>query len=161
MKNCIIFHSYTGITRGVAEKVQAACGGDLVEVKPRKKYSTLTAYTVGCLRARNEEAEPIDPGSIDAAPYDLLVMGTPVWAFKSTPAINAAINALTNCEGKKAVIFATCGGQPGDTLAVMKRALGEKGVDVVGQFVFNRQDVKDEKKIGALTASVTEAGNPG
>lgn len=161
MKNCIIFHSYTGITRGVAEKVKAACGGNLVEVTPRKSYSTLTAYTVGCLRARNEEAEPIEPGSIDAAPYDLLVIGTPVWAFKSTPATNAAINALKNCEGKKAVVFATCGGQPGDTIAVMKRALGEKGVEVVGEFVFNRKDPAEKKKIDALIASVSNTGNPG
>lgn len=161
MKNGIIFHSYTGITRGVAEKVQAACGGDLVEVTPMQKWNTLTAYTIGCLRARNEEAEPIEPGSIDVAAYDLLVIGTPVWAFRSTPATNAAINALKNCEGKNAVIFATCGGQPGDTLAVMKRALGEKGVEVVGEFVFNRKDLEDEKKISALNAAIIQAGNSG
>jgi flavodoxin len=158
MKNCIIFHSYTGITRGVAEKVQAACGGELVEVKPRQSYSTLTAYTIGCLRARNEEAELIEPGSIDVSSYGLLVIGTPVWAFKSTPATNAAINALKNCEGKKAVIYATCGGQAGDTLSIMKNALQKKGVDVLGEFVFNRKELRENKKTDALITSVTNAG---
>ncbi|MBP1929764.1 flavodoxin [Methanolinea mesophila] len=161
MKTCIIFHSYTGITRGVAEQVQAACGGDMIEVKPRQKYSTLTAYTVGCLRARNEEAEPIEPAYIDVAGYDLLVIGTPVWAFKSTPAVNGAINALEHCDGKKGIIFATCGGKAGDTTAILKRALTEKGVDVMREFVFDRKDLSDDTKVKALIEAVRTVGNAG
>lgn len=158
MKACIIFHSYSGITRGVAEKIQASTGGDLVEVHPRKPYTTLTAYSFGCLRARGEEAEPIEPAVIDVAPYDLVVMGTPVWAWKSTPATNAAINALQNCLGKKGVIFATCGSQEGETLAIMKKALEQKGVTVVGEFVFTRRDIADDQKIAALIQAVSAAG---
>ena len=51
MKTSIIYHSYSGITRGIAEKIQKACGGDLIEVKPKQNYSSLTAYTLGCYRA--------------------------------------------------------------------------------------------------------------
>jgi flavodoxin len=159
MKNCIIFHSYTGITRGVAEKVQEACGGELVEVKPRQDYSKLTAYTVGCLRARNEEAEPVEPESIDVSACNLLVIGTPVWAFKSTPATNGAINALKNCEGKRAIVYATCGGSAGDTISIMRKALEMKGVIIVGEFVFDRKDLRDRKKTDALIEAVTKAGN--
>jgi flavodoxin len=159
MKNCIIFHSYTGITRGVAEKVQATCGGDMVEVKPRQNYNKLTAYTIGCLRARNEEAEPVEPESIDVSAYDLLVIGSPVWAFRPTPATNGAINALKNCDGKMAILYATCGGQAGDTIATMKKALEKKGVNVVGMFVFDRKDLKEHKKTDALIEAVTTAGN--
>jgi len=159
MKNCIIFHSYTGITRDVAEKVQAACGGELVEVKPRQNYNRLTAYTLGCLRARNEEAEPVEPASIDVSACDLVVIGSPVWAFKSTPATNGAINALKNCEGKRAILYATCGGQAGDTISIMKKALEKKGVNVVGEFVFDRKDLKEHKKTDSLIEAVTNAGN--
>ncbi len=161
MKNCIIFHSYTGITRGVAEKVQAACGGELVEVKPRQNYNKLTAYTVGCLRARNEEAEPVEPASIDASSCNLLIIGSPVWAFRSTPAANGAINALKNCEGKRAIVYVTCGGQAGDTIPVMKKALMRKGVNVVGEFVFDRKDLSTRTKVDALIAAVNSAGEAG
>ena len=51
MSRCIIFHSYSGITRGVARKVRAACGGDLIEVKPKKNYNALTVYPLGGYRA--------------------------------------------------------------------------------------------------------------
>lgn len=158
MKTCIIFHSYTGITRGVAERIKAACGGELLEVQPRQAYSKLTAYTTGCLRARRGEADPIDPEIIDAGVSDVIVLGTPVWAFKPTPAINGAISALQNCDGKKAVIFATCGGQAGDTTTVIKKALEAKGVKVVAEFTFNKNDVSDEKKIADLVAAVKSAG---
>jgi hypothetical protein len=48
-----------------------------------------------------EELDPIEPETIDVSVSDLVVIGTPVWAFKATPAINAAIAALKGCDGKK------------------------------------------------------------
>ena len=157
MKITIVFHSYSGITRGIAEKVQAACGGDLVEVRPKKNYSTLTAYTVGCLRARNGEKDPIDPETIDVSGSDLIVIGTPVWAFKATPAVNGAVAALTGCSGKKAVLFATCGGKAGETLPILTKSLEEKGVRVQGGVLFTKNEVNDPAKIGELIAAVKAA----
>lgn len=157
MKIGIIFHSYSGITRSIAERVQAATGGDLIEARPRRPYTTLTAYSFGCIRARAEEAEPIEPSTIDVAPYDLIVLGTPVWAWKTTPATNAAINALQNCAGKRAVVFATCGSQAGDAIPIMERALGKKGVSVVGHMVFSRKDATGDQKIAGLIHMVNTA----
>lgn len=154
MKITIIFHSYSGITRGIAERIQAACSGDLVEVKPKTPYNKLTAYTTGSMRARREEADPVDPGEIDLASSDLIVIGTPVWFWKTTPVTNGAIRALKNCQGKKAVVFATCGSKAGDAIQIMRRALQEKGVTIVGEFVLTRKDIGDEKKIAALIGSV-------
>ena len=101
MKTTIIYHSYSGITRGIAEKIQKACGGDLVEVTLKQNYSSISAYTLGCYRAMKEEADPIDPETIDVSASDLLVIGTPVWAFKATPAVNAAISALRGVKGRR------------------------------------------------------------
>lgn len=157
MKTSIIFHSYSGITRGIALKVQAACSGDLIEVSPKTKYSTLTAYTLGCMRARNEECDPINPDTIDVSSSDLIVIGTPVWAWKATPPVNAAVAALTGCNGKKAVIFATCGGKPGETLLLLKKKLEAKGVRVTGDFVFAKKDVEDPEKVNGLIAAVNAA----
>jgi flavodoxin len=160
MKTSIIYYSYSGITRGIAEKIQKACGGDLIEVKSKEHYSKLTAYTLGSYRAMKMECDPIEPETIDVSPSDLIVIGTPVWAFKATPAINAAIAALNGCIGKKAVIFATCGGSAKDTLAIMKNALEAKGVTVVGQFVLTQKEVEDEQKTKVLIDSINAANKP-
>lgn len=157
MKTCIIYHSYSGVTRGIAEKINATCGGDLVEVKPKDNYSTLTAYSVGCIRARKEVCDPIIPDTIDVSLYDLIVIGTPVWAWKATPAINGAIAALKGCEGKKAVIFATCGSSAKETLPIMKKALEKRGVRVSGELVLNKSEIAGNEKINELFSLIREA----
>lgn len=157
MKTTIIFHSYSGITRGIAERIQAACEGDLIEVNPKTPYNKLTAYTTGSMRARREEADPVEPGEIDLASSDLIVLGTPVWFWKTTPVINGAIGALKNGQGKKAVVFATCGSKAGEAIPIMKRALQEKGVTVVGEFVLTRKDIGNEQKIAGLVDAVKAA----
>jgi len=159
MKTSIIYYSYSGITRSIAEKIQKSCGGDLIEVKSKENYSALTAYTLGCYRAMKEECDPIVPETIDVFASDLVVIGTPVWAFKATPAINAAIAALKGCDGNKAVIFATCGSSAKDTLPILKKALEAKGVTVIGQFLFNKKEIEEGQKINILIDSVNAAKN--
>jgi flavodoxin len=154
MKTSIIYHSYSGITRGIAEKIQEGCGGDLIEVKVKKDYSTITAYSLGCYRAMKEECDPVEPESIDVSTSDLVVIGTPVWAFKATPAINAAIAALKGCDGKKAVIFATCGSSAKDTLRILKKALAAKGVSVIGEYVLTRKEIAEGQKVDDLVAGI-------
>jgi len=157
MKTSIIFYSYSGITRGIAEKIQKACGGDLIEIKSKEHYSKITAYTLGAFRAMKGECDPIEPETIDVSESDLIVIGTPVWAFKTTPAINAAVGALQGCGGKKAVIFATCGGSAKETLPILQKALEAKGVAVVGQTVLNQKEIGDEQMIRMLTDSINAA----
>jgi NAD(P)H-dependent FMN reductase len=157
MSRCIIFHSYSGVTRRIAKKVKTACGGDLIEVKPQKKYNAFTVYARGGYRAMKGEQDPIEPKKIDVSGYDMIVIGTPVWAWKPTPVINAAIAALKGSEGKKAILYATCTGQAGETIEIMRKALEGKGVNVAGDMVFGKKDVKDGKKINELIVMVNAA----
>ena len=154
MKTSVIYHSYSGNTRSVAERVSASCEGTLIELKPLNNYSTLTAYTIGCYRAMKGISDPIEPAEIDVSSDDMIVIGTPVWAGKATPPINAAVEALKGCMGKKAVIFATCGGQERDTLPILKKSLEAKGVNVVGEFVFDKKGLKDQDRINAMITTI-------
>ena len=97
---CVVFYSYTGVTRGVAERIRNACGCDLVEVKTLTEYSAFTAYTTGVLHSRRGVPDPILPERIDVSRYDLLVIGTPVWAWKPAPAINAAVRLSAARKGR-------------------------------------------------------------
>jgi flavodoxin len=159
MKTSVIYNSYTGNTRGIAEQIHEACGGDLVEVKSLQYSSRFTAYTIGCYRATKEECDRIEPASIDISASDCVVIGTPVWGRKATPAINGAVAALIGCEGKPVVIFATCGGKAGNTLPILAKALAAKGMTVAGQFVFTREDTRDAERVNALISKVKETGS--
>ncbi|RPI40574.1 MAG: ArsR family transcriptional regulator [Methanoregulaceae archaeon] len=158
MKTSIIYHSYSGNTRSVVENVHAACGGDLVEVKLTRDYSRITAYTLGCYRAMKGLCDPIEQKAIDVAAADVIVIGTPVWAGKATPAINTAVAALEGCRGKNAVIFATCGKDGGETLPIIKNALETKGAKVTGEFVFDRAGLKDPDRINAMISAIKTSG---
>lgn len=149
-----IFYSYSGVTRGIAEKIQKGCGGDLVEVTAVKPYSSITAYSKGCYRAMKGEADAVKPAAIDVSGSDLIVIGTPVWAFRAAPPVNGAVQALIGCEGKTAVIFATCGADAKDTLTHLEEALTAKGVQVRVKTVLDKNDVQDAEKVGALVAAV-------
>lgn len=153
MKTVILYHSFSGVTRGIAERVQATTGADLVEVRPVHACSRLSAYTRGSLRARGGKADAVEPGSVDVGAYDRVVVGTPVWAGRATPVIAGALVGLTGIERKRTVIFATCGAQPGEALAQLRAALEAKGAAVVGAFSFSTRELGDEAKIGALAAS--------
>lgn len=152
-----IFYSHSGITGGVAQKIQDTCGGGLVEVAPVKPYSKITAYSQGCRKAMKGECDDITPASIDVSESDVIVMGTPVWASRAVPPVNAAVEALTGCEGKTAILFATCKGMPKDTLPILAEALAAKGVKVAGEYVLTKNDVQDTEKIDALIAAVKSA----
>lgn len=154
MKISIVFNSYTGNTRTIGEEIRNACGGDLIEVRSKKPYSKMMAYTLGCYRAAKEQCDPIEPVTIDVSSSDCIILGTPVWAGKATPAINSAIAALKGCEGKKAVIYATCGKKADDTLRILKTMLTARGVTVTGEWEFTRADIIEGKKVKALISDI-------
>lgn len=143
IRACVIFYSYTGVTRGVSEAIRQSSGCDLIEVRTRKEYSAFTAYTTGVLRSRKGACDQIVPDEIDVSPYDLVFIGSPVWAWKPAPAINAAVRALKGCEGKMAVIFVTCCENPGEALPLLKKALSAKGARVVAEISLLKEDTEN------------------
>lgn len=154
VRTLIVYHSHSGRTHALAEQVCDASGGDLVEVKPQTPYGMLSVYSRGTSRARHREADAIDPAVIDAAAYDRIVIGTPVWGGHPTPVINGAVAALQGAEGKSAVLFATCGYSPGESFPVLRAALAARGVNVIGEFSFARKELGDIARIGALVEAV-------
>ena len=150
IRACVIFYSYSGITRGIAEGIRNASGCDLIDVRTKKQYTSFSVYTKGVLRSRKMGCDPIEPAEINVSDYDFLIIGTPVWAWKPAPAINAAIRALKGCEGKKAVIFTTCCNQPGEALPIMSKALADRGVRIMAEISMNAEDTKNPDAGGEL-----------
>jgi multimeric flavodoxin WrbA len=157
MAICYVYHSETGHTRKLIEKCAAAAGGDKIEVKDLKNYNRITKFVRGLRRARQGLLDPIDPQEIEVTKYQVVVISSPVWGGMPTPAINAAIRALKGTEGKKAIIVVTCGGNPGQSTAVMQKALEEKKMIISGSMAFTGRDLRDEERVNSLIALVKKA----
>jgi flavorubredoxin len=126
-------------------------------VYDRSQYFALTRFFVRCKRARGEEINPVEPVSIDVSGYDLLAFGSPVWAYKPTPVIHAAIAALKGCEGTTAVAFFTHGGKPGQTEEVIKKWIDVRGMHFAGVYGITAKQVEDEKVNAELVKIVKAA----
>ncbi len=157
MKICIIYHSETGNTRHVAQHLSSAFDSKLIEVSETASHSQLTRFLVWCKMARGEELTKIRPESIDVSDYDLVVFGSPVWAFKPTPAIHTSITMLKGCMGKPAVAFSTHGGRPGQTNEIFKKWIEARGMVFAGVTNINQKDVENVKMNKELVALVSSA----
>ena len=157
MKICIIYHSETGNTRHVAQHLSFAFDSKLVEINDIEPYSRLTRFLVRCKMARGEELTKTEPESVDVSGYDLIVFGSPVWAFKPTPAIHTAIVNLKGCMGKPAVAFSTHGGRPGQTDEIFKKWIEARGMVLAAATSINQNDIENDKKTKELVALVSSS----
>ena len=158
MKILCIYHSETGNTHSVMEALSKATGADLIRVRDLAGYGKATMYLLGAPRVRKGEIAAIDPDAIDLSGYEIIILGSPVWAFRPTPAANAMIQALTNCSGKKAVLVCTSGGAPGETLNLMETHAKERGMEILGGFHvgFSMRGGRNEEEMAALVQAVTK-----
>ena len=94
MNTLIVYYSYSGHTKAIAEGLATAQGAALAEVRDAKRPGKFKAYSVGCLAALRGKAWPILPLSADFAACDHLVLLSPVWAGNPPPAVKAALALL-------------------------------------------------------------------
>ena len=154
MKICIIYHSETGNTRHVAQHIASAFDTQLIEVSDTVSYNRLTRFLVLCKMANREEKTVIEPASVDISGFDLVVFGSPVWVFKPTPVIYAAIDGLKGCMGKPAFAFSTHGGRPGKTDEIFKKWIEKRGMVPVAITYIHQNDRENQKKTKELVALV-------
>jgi len=106
MRNLIVYYSWTGNTEVVAGVIHSLVSGDLKkieEVKMRKGGLGFAGAAFSALFGFKSKLKPTD---INMDDYDTIYLGTPVWASRSTPAINSFID-MYNFRDKKVYLFLT------------------------------------------------------
>jgi len=109
MKSVILYYSRTGKTRFLAEKLRDELGADLVEIKDLKKRVGLSGFVGGVRDARLGLKTEVAPSSFDLSNYELVIFGTPVWAYSPTPAVSTFLDKC-NLVNKKVILFVTSRG---------------------------------------------------
>jgi len=100
MKTLVIFYSYTGDTKAIAQQLAEKDSLDIVEIQDIDRPGSIKAYTVGCYYAMLGRSWPIHPLSVDLETYDHYILLAPVWAGRIPPAMSAVLENLP--EGKTA-----------------------------------------------------------
>ena len=110
MKSLVVYYSRTGNARFVAETIAAEIGADIEEVIDLKKRSGALGFLGGGFAARFGKRTKIAPSKKSPAGYDLVIVGTPVWAGRPSPAITTYLRN-NDLSGKKVAVFFSRGGK--------------------------------------------------
>ena len=110
MKSLVVYYTRTGNARFAAETIAAEIGADVEEIVDMKNRSGKLAYLTGGSDARRGKETEIAPTKKSPADYDLLIVGTPVWASRPSPAVTTYLKK-NNLAGKKVALFFTQGGK--------------------------------------------------
>ena len=93
MKKLVVFYSYTGHTKMIAESIQRKLNCDILEIKPFKPYSTDYQTVVDEEQNNSSVGKTPDIQKIDKNlnDYDEIIIGTPVWWYTIAPVIRTFI----------------------------------------------------------------------
>jgi len=110
MKKLVVFYSLSGNTEIVAKTIAKELKADLYRVEEVRKRNRFLVYMTGGFAAIRNKCSEIKPVALNLHDYDLIFLGSPIWASRPVPAINAFISN-TDFENKKTITFLTMGGE--------------------------------------------------
>ncbi len=148
MKSIIVYFSYAGNTRKTSLLLREYLSGRWeVEMAELKAKDEAAGFLGQCGRAFWHKQADIEPINFDFSAFDLICLGTPVWAFGPAPAVNTFLDKCKGVSGKEAILFTTYGSGTGNErcLNYMQQILIKKGIKTFKRFSVqqNKVDNKD------------------
>ena len=137
MKVAIVYYSMSGNTKYAADKIAEQLKGsaevERIEILPEKAYPDKGAkkFFWGGKSAVMGETPKLEPYEFDAALYDGIIIGTPVWASNCAPPIRTFLTEHAGELKEKKLGMYVCysGGGAEKAIAKMKKCIGtEDGV---------------------------------
>ena len=144
-KKIVVYYSYTGHTKMIAESIQKKLGCDILEIKPSKPYSS-DYQTVVDEEQNNESAKKtpeIEKINVDLNNYDEIIIGSPVWWYTIVPVIRTFLkeNDLSN---KIIKPYATNAGWLGRTFQEIKNLCPNSKVENGMNIVFTEDYTENQ-----------------
>lgn len=106
MKSLVVYYSRTGNTKFIAETIAAELGSDIEEVFDLKSREDSECWRSAGLDATTGKSTYIAQTAKNPHDYDLLIIGSPVWAWGPTAAIRTYLSK-NDLSGKKVGLFFT------------------------------------------------------
>lgn len=107
MKTLIVYYSRTNVTKKIAEMIRKELNCDIEEITDGDKYKGKIGYMKGGMNASMGRTSDINPITKNPADYDLVIIGTPVWASNMCTPIYTYLLKY-NQQIKNMASFCTC-----------------------------------------------------
>jgi multimeric flavodoxin WrbA len=148
MKSIIVYYSFTGNTKEVSailsEYLKEKGQVETIELKDLNENGRFFSQAAKAFRHKRAEIESVN---FELKDYDLICLGTPVWAFGPTPAINTYLDKCFGIENKEIILFTTYGSGTGNErcLNYMQGLLAKKGAKSFRRFSIQQFKVGDKE----------------
>ena len=150
MSKLVVYFSYTGNTRMIANKIKEKLNCDILEIKTVVPYSN--DYDTVVNDEHNSEASNYLPEiqdiSLDLSKYNEIILGTPVWWYRPVPAIRTFLTQ-NDLSGKVIKPFATNAGWLGRTFKEIKTLCPDSevadGINIVFESYSDKLVIKEQE----------------
>jgi flavodoxin len=113
MKALVVYYSRSGNTRFAAEKISQEIVGDIEEIVDKKRRKGPLGFLICGFDATIGRVTEISEMKRSPRDYDLIVVGTPMWNKRITPAVRTYLKHNNFLE-KKVALFCTSLGSQSD-----------------------------------------------
>lgn len=115
MRRAVVYYSLSENTKEAAEMIASKIGADIYRIGTKKKMPKSFASQImfGGLQATFGLKPAITYVPENLFEYDEIILGTPIWAGKHSPAINTLIHKY-HIENKVVAVFTLSGGGDND-----------------------------------------------
>jgi len=139
MRELVLFYSYSGNTKKVAEKFAQENNCDICEVTDKKRPNKFAAYTAGCFKAMKGGIRKINPLMLNETPvkfedYGVVSIFAPIWAGHPAPSMNGAVKLIP--PGTKVKLFMVSASENSSKDSISKR------VQALGLEITGYEDIK-------------------
>ncbi len=154
-KVLIMFYSLTGNTKMIAETIKSVISADIQEVKPVKELNPESGsrFMLGGMQASLRFKPKLKPININPLNYDLIFIGTPVWAWQVSPPIRS-LSKMFDFSNKKIAVWCCCGGKGIKAMKRIKKLF--RNSNIIGDKIFQEPlsvNTEEAKKVASEWAN--------
>jgi flavodoxin len=139
MSILVVYYSRTGTTKKVAERIVQDLGCETEQLFDTKNRKGPLGYMGAGKDSSTKRLTELKPIQKNPGAYELVVIGTPIWAWKMSTPIRTYIQMYKN-KFANVAFFITCIGKPTDTLQEMETLIGKRPVSTL---LLTRKDFKE------------------
>lgn len=132
MKKAVVFYSLSGNTQAAAKEIAEGIGVDLIELKLVKPFPTEKSkqLALGGMQAMFGMKPSIQELSKNIKEYDVLILGTPIWAGTIAAPVHSFLNKYQVLDKIVAVFTFSGGGDNKRCIAKLSKRLPRLKVEV-------------------------------
>ena len=121
MKVLVVVYSRSGRTLSLAERIAQELGADLEVIRDRTNRRGLLGFLRSGYVALRGRTPPVEETTYDPRAYDLVIVGTPIWAGRISSPIRTYLSRTTGSFKRVAFFCTSEGGGHRGAFAEMAR----------------------------------------